>query len=79
MIDVDSPLTVPNPADSRSGTEERSHDDGKLFRRSRVVIKEIGEQTTRKNRWHVTLLRHKHFDTVRIQSKNNIRTENGQI
>lgn len=51
VIDVDSPMV-------------NSKSDDMLFRRGRVVVKEIGEQT-KKSRWHVTLLRHKQFDTVR--------------
>ena len=38
--------------------------EAKPSRRGRVIIKEIGEQTRKKNRWNVTLLRHKQFDTV---------------
>lgn len=70
MIDVDSLLVDQNQnqANSKGGGKEQessSHDDGRLFKRGRVIVKEIGEQTKRNNRWHVTLLRHRHFDTVR--------------
>lgn len=60
MIDVDS--VVP---DSRgNGPQSNSH-ESKLFSRGRVIVKDIGEQTKKKNRWNVTLLRHKRFDTVK--------------
>lgn len=66
VIDVDSPLVDPNKG---KGDPEPSSNDasihGKLFKRGRVIVKEIGEQTTKNSRWHVTLLRHKQFDTVR--------------
>lgn len=72
-------MTDPNPADSTRGkaqdlksSSDDKPGDGKLFRRSRVVVKEIGEQTKKKHHWHVTLLRHKRFDTVRIQSRHTI-------
>ena len=56
MIDVDSPVV-------------NSKSDDVLFKRGRVVVKEIGEQTQKNSRWHVTLLRHKQFDTVRRTGK----------
>lgn len=34
--------------------------DSRAWKRGRVVVKQIGEQT-RKGRWCVTLLRHKHL------------------
>ena len=57
------------PAEAVSGSEEEGGTegdggDGRVWRRGRVVVKQIGEQT-RKGRWHVTLFRHKHFSTIR--------------
>lgn len=60
MVEQDSQLRGREP---ESGNNSRQQ-EAKPSRRGRVIIKEIGEQTRKKTRWNVTLLRHKRFDTV---------------
>lgn len=63
VIDVDTPLADPNKGKAEPEVPGPSA-SVQLFKRGRVIVKEIGEQTTRNSRWHVTLLRHKQFDIV---------------
>lgn len=67
VIDVDTvqefkskEYEQPGLKTSNSGVDDVGSEE---FRRGRVVIKKIGEQT-KKGRWHVTLQRHKHLATI---------------
>lgn len=59
IIDVDS--VVVRDSSGKGGVE--------TTRRGRVIVKEIGEVTTKKGRWRVTLLRHKNFSNNYQNSK----------
>lgn len=49
-------IDVENAMASKAGAE--------VQKTGRVIVKEIGEARTKKGRWHVTLLRHKHFNSA---------------
>ena len=53
VIDVDIPLK-PRSTDQKGG-------NGTVLRRGRVVIKEISGTQTKKGRYHMTLIRYKHY------------------
>ncbi len=46
-----------------SQVDEEAGQTKEEFKRGRVVVMEIGEQT-QKGKWHVKLLRHKHFKLI---------------
>ena len=60
VIDVDTALKRHSSPDI---SDLAAVGGGAGWKRGRVVVKEIGEQT-RKGRWCVTLLRHKHFAVI---------------
>lgn len=65
VIDVVTALSS-RPVDQAESEQSGGEEDGsdEVFKKGRVVVKQIGQQT-RKGRWQVTLLRHKHFAIIR--------------
>ena len=64
IVDILIQVKVGDVIDVESVLLRGGNAGSEAVRTGKIIVKDIGEEQTKKGRWHVKLLRHKNFSTT---------------